>query len=284
MWDKIVYILITIITMFLFKNKFYKISKYVEYYLKNGLIYFVMICDGLIFTPLFIWKGKNAKNGRIMAEPSKEVTKIFGIKWHIRNAEIVSENRGAVIVLNHQSALDALCVCQLWPAWKNAVLVVKKEIFYFWPYGLALYLTDTIFINRGNPKVAHELLMNKSKDLLQNKIKIVIFPEGTRNDDSTKLLPFKKGAFNIAVEAQVPIIPIVVSPYYFINKQKHIFNKGHVIAQCLEPVSTEGLTMEDVPDLLNRVQNTMEKVYTELSDEVTKDLPPDYPLTTTKKY
>lgn len=56
--------------------------------------------------------------------------------------------------------------------------------------------------------------------------KIWLFPEGTRNKDYTKLQPFKKGAFNIAVAAQVPIIPVVFSPYYFINKEKYIFNKG----------------------------------------------------------
>lgn len=62
--------------------------------------------------------------------------------------------------------------------------------------------------------------------LLQTKI--WLFPEGTRNKDFTKLLPFKKGAFNIAVAAQVPIIPVVFSPYYFINRKKYIFNKGRV--------------------------------------------------------
>lgn len=56
--------------------------------------------------------------------------------------------------------------------------------------------------------------------------KIWLFPEGTRNKDFTKLRPFKKGAFNIAVAAQVPIIPVVISPYYFINSKKYIFNKG----------------------------------------------------------
>lgn len=59
--------------------------------------------------------------------------------------------------------------------------------------------------------------------------KIWLFPEGTRNKDFTELLPFKKGAFNIAVAAQVPIIPVVFSPYYFINRKKYIFDKGKFI-------------------------------------------------------
>lgn len=56
--------------------------------------------------------------------------------------------------------------------------------------------------------------------------KIWLFPEGTRNKDFTKFLPFKKGAFAMAVHAQVPIIPVVFSPYYFINNKKYIFNRG----------------------------------------------------------
>lgn len=65
--------------------------------------------------------------------------------------------------------------------------------------------------------------------LFHFQTKIWLFPEGTRNKDFTKLLPFKKGAFNIAVAAQVPIIPVVYSPYYFINAKKFIFNKGKFV-------------------------------------------------------
>lgn len=61
---------------------------------------------------------------------------------------------------------------------------------------------------------------------LNSQTKIWLFPEGTRNKNYNTLLPFKKGAFNIAVAAQVPIIPVLFSPYYFINSQKYIFNKG----------------------------------------------------------
>ncbi|XP_050359267.1 1-acyl-sn-glycerol-3-phosphate acyltransferase alpha-like [Nymphalis io] len=202
----------------------------------------------------------------------------MNVKWHLRNFEIVSEEKGAVVLLNHQSSIDLLCLGNLWLSLGKAVCVSKKEIIYYFPFGLAMYLTDTIFIDRKNPKDAHKVLQMKAKKKLENKTKIVIFPEGRRCKDFTKLLPFKKGAFNIAVEAQVPIIPIVISRYYFKNDKEHILNGGHVIAQCLEPVSTEGLTMDDVPELINRVHSNMERVFKELSKEVVSSLPPDYPL------
>ncbi|CAH2100075.1 unnamed protein product [Euphydryas editha] len=246
MWDKLVYVLVIIIVTFLFKHKLY-----------NTL-----------------------KCAQIIVGTAKFIGRLLGITWHIRNAEILSENSGAVIISNHQSVLDIMHVCQLWLVHDKVVVVVKKELFYFWPFGFAIYMTDGIFLDRRNPTVATQLLLNKSKNLFQNKIKLLIFPEGTRNSDLTKFLPFKKGAFNIAVQAQVPIIPIVVSRYYFLNHTRRIFSNGHVIAKCLEPVSTEGLTMDDIPDLINRVQGTMEKVYQELSHEVTKDLLSDYPLAT----
>lgn len=43
-------------------------------------------------------------------------------------------------------------------------------MFYFWPFGLGLYLMNAIFVDRGNPKVAHELLLTKSRNVLQNKV------------------------------------------------------------------------------------------------------------------
>ncbi|CAH2210386.1 jg26905, partial [Pararge aegeria aegeria] len=52
----------------------------------------------------------------------------------------------------------------------------------------------------------------------------------------------------------------------------------HAIIQCLEPISTVGLTMDDVPALKDKVQNIMELAYKELSKEVLNALPQDYPL------
>ena len=53
-----------------------------------------------------------------------------------------------------------------------------------------------------------------------------MFPEGTRNSSRTSLLPFKKGAFRVAITCQVPILPVVYSPYYFIDDKKKHFVQG----------------------------------------------------------
>ncbi|XP_047539506.1 1-acyl-sn-glycerol-3-phosphate acyltransferase alpha-like isoform X1 [Vanessa atalanta] len=280
MWDKIISSFVIMVIAFVFKDKLYKPAKVVQYYYKHYVNFFFMFFNSLILMPLFMWNGKHVKNALLMSEVSKYVTKLLNVTWELRNPEIVSEDRAAVIILNHQSSLDLLGLCNFWYAWQKVSCVIKKEFIYYFPFGLGLYLMDAIFVDRRNPKDAHRILQEKSKSRLQEKIKILIFPEGRRSSDFTKLLPFKKGAFNIAVGAQVPIIPVVISRYYFINNKKHIFNGGHAIAQCLEPVSTKGLTMDDVPDLIDRVHSQMERVFKELSNEVISSLPPDYSLET----
>lgn len=57
---------------------------------------------------------------------------------------------------------------------------------------------------------------------------LCMFPEGTRHVGK-ELLPFKKGAFHVAVVSQLPIQPIVVSRYHFLDTEKHIFNSGTLV-------------------------------------------------------
>ncbi|KAF9415378.1 hypothetical protein HW555_006968 [Spodoptera exigua] len=181
----------------------------------------------------------------------KHVTKVIEVKWLLRNGKVLAEDRGAVVVSNHQSSIDILGMFNIWHVADKVAAIARKEIFYVWPFGLAAYLAGVVFIDRNNSKDAYKQLKITSEVMIKNKTKIWLFPEGTRNKDFTKLLPFKKGAFNIAVAAQ-----------------------------CLDPVPTEGLTMEDVPALINKVRNTMDAAYKELSKEVLSALPPNYPLAT----
>jgi lysophosphatidate acyltransferase len=114
---------------------------------------------------------------------------------------------------------------QLFNVIPNYTGVSKKEILYVFPFGPASWLAGIVFIDRKNKKSAFATLARCKKLMNDLKVKILMFPEGTRNQNGS-FLPFKKGAFHMAIETQSPIIPLVVSPYYFIDHKKKVFDKG----------------------------------------------------------
>jgi len=83
---------------------------------------------------------------------------LLGIQWEVRGAEFLSQKRACVAVANHQNSLDVLGMFCLWKWLKRCSAVAKKEIFYAWPFGLALWLSGTTFINRLDSKQAQKQL------------------------------------------------------------------------------------------------------------------------------
>ncbi|PNF32262.1 hypothetical protein B7P43_G17612 [Cryptotermes secundus] len=102
---------------------------------------------------------------------------------------------------------------------------------------------------------------------LVNTIKMWVFPEGTRNNTGN-ILPFKKGAFHVAIAAQVPVLPVIFSSYYFLDNNSKEFESGNIIITTLPPIKTEGLCKSDVEDLMNRTRATMLEAFTVTSKEV----------------
>lgn len=92
------------------------------------------------------------------------------------------------------------------------------------------------------------------------------FP-GTRRNTG-EIHAFKKGAFYTAIYHQVPIVPLVYSSYrHFMDQEKKILNKGKMIIQALPEISTIGLSVKDVDDLLERTRQQMIEVYEKISIE-----------------
>lgn len=98
-------------------------------------------------------------------------------------------------------------------------------------------------MDRARHEKAQEALKKAADAIVNKNMKIWVFPEGTRNADH-KLLPFKKGAFNIAVFAQIPIIPVVISDYkpFYSKGEKYFHSNGEIVVQVLDPVSTKGVS------------------------------------------
>lgn len=104
--------------------------------------------------------------------------------------------------------------------------------------------------------------------------KLLFFPEGTRNQGSNHLLPFKKGPFHAALESQSIIQPIVVSRYHFLDYKRNYFGTGNVIIEILPEISVKGLTKDDMDTVITNVQNIMQEKFEKLNNEILSTLPP----------
>lgn len=154
---------------------------------------------------------------------------------------------------------------------QKCTVVAKRELFYAWPFGLAAWLCGLIFINRMQSERARDSLYKASNSIKSKNIKLWIFPEGTRRNTG-QLHPFKKGAFHVAIDAQIPILPVVFSSYntFLDDRNKH-FNSGHVIVTTLPPITTVGATKDDLDDLMQRTYNAMNQVFQITSAEVAEE-------------
>lgn len=91
-------------------------------------------------------------------------------------------------------------------------------------------LSKTVFIDRANRATARAAFDGAAQTMRKDRQSVFIFPEGTRSySEQPELLPFKKGAFHLAIQAQVPIVPVVVANYSnVLNVKKKRFAPGVV--------------------------------------------------------
>lgn len=113
----------------------------------------------------------------------------------------------------------------LWPVIGRGTAVIKKFLLYAFPFGIGVWLCGTLFIDRNNKQDAVQQLQMQLEAIQNRRSKIVIFPEGTRAQNG-KIMPFKKGAFHLAIDSQSMIQPVVVSNYYFLDSKGKHFQKG----------------------------------------------------------
>ncbi|KAL7077349.1 hypothetical protein ACQ4LE_003346 [Meloidogyne hapla] len=176
------------------------------------------------------------------------------------------ENEPVVLISNHQSSLDLFTLSKMWPS--KCTIMMKRSLKYVPIFNFGAILSNSIFVDRNNKNNAKEALNDAITKMKDKKLKVWVFPEGTRHHQHG-LLPFKKGAFNIAVQAQFPIIPIVISDYtpFYSKPGRYFYSGGKVIVQVLDPVPTQGLEYDDVCQLCENVQQKMAEIYEKISEE-----------------
>jgi 1-acyl-sn-glycerol-3-phosphate acyltransferase len=172
--------------------------------------------------------------------------------WRIRIEGAWPRGGGPyVVVANHQSFLDIFVLCNIIHDWK---WVAKKSLFKIPLFGWGFSLTGSISLDRGDTASALAV-MAKCRHYLGERISVMMFPEGTRSTDG-KLLPFKPGAFKLAVEAGVPVLPIAVSGTSGgMPKGGMWVRPARITVRILEPVPTAGLRGYEVRKLRDDVQD-----------------------------
>lgn len=243
-------------------------SKKIRYY--SCYICYITVTSVLctMLLPVVLLRPRDIVNLKIAGKLIRNFTKILGIEWELRGGEILKKDRGAVIVANHQSILDIMGMFNIWEVMDKCTAVAKKELLYFVPFGPMAWLGGLVFIDRVDPRSANNKLKAAAHLLHSKKAKLWLFPEGTRNKKGKQLLPFKKGAFRVAIGTQAPIIPIVYSPYYFIDSVNKTFSKGKIVISVLEAIPTEGLTLDDIDSLKEKIHKLMSDEYEKLHKEI----------------
>jgi 1-acyl-sn-glycerol-3-phosphate acyltransferase len=198
--------------------------------------------------------------------------------WRFRVSGVMPANprNPYVVVSNHESFVDILLISHLpWEMkWLSKVEILKIPVL-----GWDMWLAGDVPVERGTGRSAVKA-MKRCREILGQHVSVIIFPEGTRTTTG-EMLPFKDGAFRLAIDAGVPILPLVVrGTRTALPKHGWRFGRSDAEVRVLEPVDTTGLTTAQVGALKQRVRDMIVRVQTELrgaSEEPISVPAPDLP-------
>jgi len=171
--------------------------------------------------------------------------------------------RAFVVVANHLSDADPFLLSFL--PW-DMRWIAKEELYRLPIIGNLMRYGGDIPIARKSREGAR-IAMEEARRSLDAGISIMMFPEGTRSKDG-KLLPFKDGAFRLAIEAGVPILPVAIAGTEACRpKGSKWLREASAAARVLPPVATKGMTIDDVERLRDEVRARIEAAVSAMRGE-----------------
>jgi 1-acyl-sn-glycerol-3-phosphate acyltransferase len=214
------------------------------------------ILAGILGLLLGICRPFNPDNSRLCARLySIPAQWLLGWKLKTDVQPLLDHQRSCVIVANHQSNYDLYVLGRVVP--KRTVSIGKKSLKWVPFFGQLYWLAGNVLLDRGNAMRAKQSMLTTTDTLKHKDTSIWVFAEGTRNLGKG-LLPFKKGAFQMAIAAGVPIIPVCVSTYVN-HLQLNRWNSGEIMIRSLPAMSTAGLSQDDLPQLIETCHTQMQQ-------------------------
>jgi 1-acyl-sn-glycerol-3-phosphate acyltransferase len=170
-----------------------------------------------------------------------------------------------VLIVNHPSTLDIVLGGIVLPPAGHPV--GKREILYYPFLNFAWWALRFGTIDRSSPEAARRTLDKLVKNLHRHELSVVMAPEGTRSPDGT-MGPFKKGAFHLAMQAGVPVYPVVIAGAERVWPRKRLvpIPGGEVRLRCLGPVDVSQWSVDNLDEHVAELRETMLRNVAELSE------------------
>jgi len=219
--------------------------------------YILLTLNIIIFTPIFsvlvIFVGLFDSQKKYTSYLSRLWAKIILllsiVNYNVEGIDKLILGKKYIIISNHQSFLDILVTFSLLPL--NISFFTKKELFYIPIFGWALLAAGMVPVDRYNKEKSKKSVDSALKYLKKTNLSILNYPEGTRTDFDN-LGKFKKGGFILAIQSNIPILPISV----IYNKNNVTNNIRLVVGDIIE---TLNYNIEQRDDLISITKGTIAK-------------------------
>ncbi|ATG75208.1 1-acyl-sn-glycerol-3-phosphate acyltransferase [Zobellella denitrificans] len=205
-----------------------------------------MIVVFVLGTLLCLLRPRHPNNVYLLGRLFHKACPLVGLKIRIRGLEHVAGLESAVYIANHQSNWDIIVHPGV--VMPRTVAIGKKALFWIPLFGQLFWLSGNLLINRENKAKAAGTIGTVVDKIRHNRMSIWMFPEGTRSQGKG-LLPFKTGAFHIALQARVPIVPIACSSY-FGQVDLNRWDNGEVLIDIMPPIDIEPYEPAQLRELL----------------------------------
>jgi 1-acyl-sn-glycerol-3-phosphate acyltransferase len=220
----------------------------------------------LVFSVITFRKWNLRFAGPVLRVFGRLSLKILGIKLTLQNEWPFKEDEARVVIVNHQSTLDIIWFSAICP--NRLSTIGKRELMWVPFLNIAWWAFRMFYIDRSNREAAVQTMKMAAANTIKYKRSVSLAPEGTRTKDG-HILPFKKGVFHLALDARLPIYPLVVCGAAE-AMPKHTFwaYPEPITIKFLSPISTQDWTEDNLDEHINQVREAMSVAYYALRDEV----------------